>query len=194
MFVVNDLTDAEGTDELSAMEQLQFSDVSLSLVNLAHARAPEYGQDKGFLFDGVYYLLANQALGATLTLDNALDSYLNTGGAQHLSPNSWFDAAYYAARWPDLAALQLPDATLFVHYNLFGVWEGRSAGPKFDRFDGNRYLAENPDVAGYVDANLPAFLGSRSNGAIAHFIIYGAEELRVAHDTNGAVVDMGYVV
>lgn len=194
LFVVNDLTDAEGTDELSAMEQLQFSDVSLPLVNLARARAPEYGQDKGFLFDGVYYLLANQALGATLTLDNALDSYLNTGGAQHLSPNSWFDAAYYAARWPDLAALQLPDATLFVHYNLFGVWEGRSAGPKFDRFDGNRYLAENPDVAGYVDANLPAFLGSRSNGAIAHFIIYGAEELRVAHDTNGAVVDMGYVV
>ena len=49
-------------------------------------------------------------------------------------------------------------------------------------------------VRGYVDANLPAFLGSRSNGAIAHFIIYGAEELRVAHDTNGAVVDMGYVV
>ena len=194
LFVVNDLTDAEGTDELSSIEQLRFSDISLPLVNLPRTRGPEYGKDKGFLFDGVYYLLANQNLAGTTTLETALDSYLNTGAAQHRAPNSWFDAAYYSARWPDLTALQLDDATLFLHYNLFGVWEGRSAGPKFDRFDGNRYLAENPDVAGYVDANLPAFLGSRSNGAIAHFIIYGAEELRVAHDTNGAVVDMGYVV
>ncbi len=194
LFVVDDLTDAEGTDWLSSVERLQFGDVSLPLVNLPRARAPEYGQDKGFLFDGVYYLLANQALGATLTLETALDNYMNIGGSQHLAPNSWFDAAYYAARWPDLAALQLPDATLFLHYNLFGVWEGRSAGPKFDRFDGNRYLTENTDVAEYVDANLPAFLGSRSNGAIAHFLIYGAPESRVAYDTDGALVDMGYVL
>jgi len=47
-------------------------------------------------------------------------------------------------------------------------------------------LAENPDVAAYVDGNLEAFLGSRSNGAIAHYMIYGADEGRVAFDLNGA--------
>ena len=74
------------------------------------------------------------------------------------------------------------------------MWEGRSVGPRFDHFDGNRYLADNPDVAAYVDANLAGFLGSRTNGAIAHFIIYGANEQRVAYDTTGVLVDMGYVV
>ena len=49
-------------------------------------------------------------------------------------------------------------------------------------------------VAAYVDANLAGFLGSRTNGAIAHFIIYGANEQRVAYDTTGVLVDMGYVV
>ncbi len=74
------------------------------------------------------------------------------------------------------------------------MWEGRSAGPAFDHFDGNRYLTDWPDVAAYVDANLPAFLGSRTNGAIAHFIIYGANEQRTAYDTGGALIDMGYIV
>jgi hypothetical protein len=93
-----------------------------------------------------------------------------------------------AARWPDLGALGLDDATLFRHYNRFGVWEGRSPGPAFDRFDGERYLRENPDVAAYVDAHLPDFLGSRRNGAIAHFLLYGAPEGRLAYDEAGAPV------
>ncbi len=194
VFVMQDRTANEDTDELSSIETVQFSDVTLPLVNLPRTSAPEYGKDRGFLFDGVYYLLANQDIAASLPLEGALDHYLNTGAAQQRLPNAWFDADYYAARWPDLTPLQLPDATLFLHYNLFGVWEGRSAGPKFDRFDGNRYLTDNPDVAAYVDGNLGAFLGSRSNGAIAHFIIYGADEQRAAYDTNGALVDMGYVL
>jgi len=45
-----------------------------------------------------------------------------------------------------------------------------------------------------VDAYVDDFLGSRTNGAIAHFIIYGANEQRVAYDTAGVPVDMGYVV
>lgn len=123
-----------------------------------------------------------------------LQHYTNSGAAQGKLPNSWFDANYYKSRWSDLTPLNLDNSTLFQHYNLFGVWEGRSAGPKFDRFDGSRYLSENPDVAAYVDGNLPAFLGSRSNGAIAHFIIYGSSEQRVAYDASGVMIDMGYVV
>ncbi len=49
--------------------------------------------------------------------------YPNSEGAR-------FDADHYRNRWDDLRALALDDATLFLHYNLYGVWEGRSAGPR----------------------------------------------------------------
>ncbi len=44
---------------------------------------------------------------------------------------------------------------------------------------------ENPDVAAYVDAYVADFLAGRTNGAIAHFVIDGANEQRIAHDTGG---------
>ncbi len=185
---------SDGSDTLSAFEFLQFADQTIGLVPLPTDHPPDYGKDVGFLFDEVYYLLANPDLAGTVTPQDALAHYLGGGAAQGRDPNSWFDPAYYANRWQDLQALNLDDATLFVHYNLFGVWEGRSAGPKFDQFDGNRYLSDWPDVALYVDANVDDFLGSRSNGAIAHFIIYGADEQRLAYETTGALVDMGYVL
>ena len=193
-FVVDYKSGVDGHDTLSSMDRLQFSDKTFELVNLPRTAAPDYGKDPGFLFDGVYYLLSNPDKVPTVTLQTALADYFASGAAQHLDPNSWFDASYYSSKWADLAPLHLDDATLFMHYNLYGVWEGRSAGPKFDHFDGNRYLTDWPDVAAYVDANLPAFLGSRTNGAIAHFIIYGANEQRTAYDTEGALIDMGYVV
>jgi hypothetical protein len=83
---------------------------------------------------------------------------------------------------------------LFQHYNLYGVWEGRSAGNLFDKFDGTRYLKENPDVAGYVDAYVKDFLGSRTNGAIAHYIIYGANESRSAYDSTGKVIEQTIII
>lgn len=193
-FRVTDTTGAEGADLLLRFERLRFSDKEFDLVDVPRHRPPEYGQSPGFLFDGVYYLLANPGKAPAVSLATAFDDYLATGAAQHLKPNSWFDAAYYAAEWADLAPLAGDDATLFLHYNLYGVWEGRSAGPKFDAFDGNRYLADWPDVAAYVDANLDAFLGSRSNGAIAHYVIYGAAEQRTAFDADGAPIDLGYIV
>ena len=33
---------------------------------------------------------------------------------------------------------------------------------------------------------------SRGNGAIAHYILYGAHESRVAHDAGGQVIQLGY--
>jgi len=140
----------------------------------------------------VYYLLANPGKVPAITVDTALEDWFSVGAAKFLPPNAWFDAWYYTNKWPDLTPLYLDDATLFRHYNLFGVWEGRSAGPAFEHFDGGRYLSENPDVAAYVDAHLAGFLGSRTNGAIAHFIIFGSNEQRLAYDTDGAMIDMGY--
>lgn len=119
---------------------------------------------------------------------------IDQGARLGAAPTAWFEPAYYSARWADLAPLNLDNATLFAHFNLFGVWEGRSPGSAFDGFDGSRYLRDYPDVAAYVNGNLADFLGSQTNGAIAHFILFGANEQRLAYDTNGGTVDVGYIV
>jgi len=193
-YTVTDKSGAEGRDELVSIESLRFADKSFGLVNPPGPTPPVYATHKGFLFDAVYYLLDNPELVPTENVDTALAHYLAIGAAQGKAPNSWFDPTWYENRWPDLTPYQFDDATLFMHYNLHGVWEGRSAGPKFDNFDGSRYLADNPDVAAYVDAHLADFLGSRSNGAIAHYVIYGQHELRPAFNLVGQPIDLGYTV
>ena len=45
-----------------------------------------------------------------------------------------------------------------------------------------------------MDSHLPDFLGSRSNGAIAHFVIYGQTELRPAFELVGLPIDLGYLI
>ncbi len=155
--------------------------------------APQLGRDAAFLFDPVFYLWANPDVAAAYPLDQAQEHYFGDGAAQGRAPNAWFDASWYENRWPDLTPLGLDDATLFRHFNLFGVWEGRAPGPLFQRFDGARYLSDNPDVAGYVDAYVADFLGSRTNGAIAHYIIYGAAEQRLAFETTGAAISLDYL-
>ena len=181
-------------DSLSSIEKLQFTDKTFDLNNPPFDSTPTYGKTPSFLFDAAYYLLKNQDLVPTVNISNAFDHYIKNGAAAGNSPNTWFDPAYYANRWSDLKPLNLDAATLFMHYNLYGVWEGRSAGPTFDRYDGNRYLKENPDVAAYVDANVKDFLGSRVNGAIAHYIIYGANESRTGYDSNGQAIDQVILV
>jgi hypothetical protein len=191
---VADKSGAEGTDTLVSVEKLQFGDKSFDLVNPPRPATPAYNSNSGFLFDAVFYLLDNPELVPTQNVNTAVAHYFAAGAAQGRAPSSWFDATWYENRWPDLTPYGFDDATLFRHYNLYGVWEGRSAGPEFDRFDGNRYLADNPDVAVYVDGHLPDFLGSRSNGAIAHYVIYGQHEMRPAFDLVGQPIDLGYLV
>jgi hypothetical protein len=191
---VSDKTGIEGSDTLVSIERLQFADKAFDLVNPPRTSVPAYNTNNGFLFDAVFYLLDNPELVPAENVTTALAHYFASGAAQGKSPSSWFDATWYENRWPDLTPHRFDDATLFMHYNLYGVWEGRSAGPAFDQFDGNRYLADSPDVAAYVDAHLPDFLGSRSNGAIAHYVIYGQHELRPAFDLVGQPIDLGYTI
>jgi hypothetical protein len=190
------LTDRRNSsaDSLSSIEKLQFTDKTFDLNNPPFSSTPTYGKTPSFLFDSAYYLLKNPDLIPTVSITNAFDHYVKTGAAAGKAPNTWFDPVYYANKWPDLKPLNLDAATLFMHYNLYGVWEGRSAGPIFDKYDGNRYLKDNPDVAAYVDANVKDFLGSRVNGAIAHYIIYGANESRTGYDSNGQAIDQVILV
>lgn len=173
---------------------MRFADAELPLQYQRQALAPGPGKDASFLFDPIFYLLSNTAAVPTLTVAAALSSYQEAGAAQGRAPTAWFDPTYYSNRWADLSPLLLDNATLFAHFNLFGVWEGRSPGPRFDAFDGARYLRDYPDVAGYVNGNLADFLGSQTNGAIAHYLLFGANEQRVAYDSHGAFVDVGYIV
>lgn len=190
------LTDRRNSsvDSLSSIEKLQFTDKTFDLNNPSFTSTPTYGKTPSFLFDSAYYLLKNPDLIPIVSISNAFDHYVKTGAAIGKAPNTWFDPVYYSNKWSDLKPLNLDAATLFMHYNLYGVWEGRSAGPTFDKYDGNRYLRENPDVAAYVDANVKDFLGSRVNGAIAHYIIYGANESRTGYDSNGQAIDQVILV
>ncbi|UCE31051.1 MAG: hypothetical protein JSW68_13585 [Burkholderiales bacterium] len=194
VFVVTDDVGSDGTDTLEAIEAIEFADASFELQNLPRAGIPGYGQLADFLFDAVFYLLANPELVPAHSLASAWDHYRGVGAVQGLAPTSWFDPDYYENRWDDLRTAGFDHYTLFVHFNLYGVWEGRAPGPMFDRFDGDRYLAENADVAEYVDASIADFLGSRTNGAIAHYVIHGADESRQAYDLSGGPIDLGYVV
>ena len=191
---VTDKSAATVADTLLGIEQLRFANLNFELVRPALAATPTYAKTQDFLFDPVFYLLDNPDLVPSVALASAAQHYLGGGAAQGHKPNSWFDPTYYENRWADLRPLNLDDATLFKHYNLYGVWEGRSAGPALDRFNGTRYLSDNPDVAGYVDAHVADFLGSRSNGAIAHYMIYGANEGRGAVDLAGAPITLDYTV
>ena len=187
-------SNGDGIDSLKSVEKLQFTDKTFELNNHPFTSTPTYGKTPSFLFDSAYYLLKNPDLIPTVSITNAFDHYVKTGAAAGKAPNKWFDPTYYANKWSDLKPLNLDAATLFMHYNLYGVWEGRSAGPTFDQYDGSRYLRENPDVAAYVDANVKDFLGSRVNGAIAHYIIYGANESRTGYDSNGQAIDQVILV
>ena len=187
-WTVRDAAGSGDVETLSNVEVLAFTDRSFVIAAPGRTTAPAYNTDAAFLFDAVWYQLDNADAVPAIGVDAALQHYFTVGAAQGRAPNAWFDAAYYGQRWADLAALDLDAATLFRHYNLYGVWEGRSAGPVLDTFDGARYLRDNPDVAAYVDAHLGDFLGSRSNGAIAHYVIYGAGEGRAAYDAAGAAI------
>ncbi|MCL4745667.1 MAG: hypothetical protein KJZ83_09640, partial [Burkholderiaceae bacterium] len=177
-----------------SVERVIFEGTSYALTNPPQAGLPGLGASRDFLFDSVYYMFSNPDLVPTVDFSQASQHYLSTGAFEGRDPNSWFDPAYYANKWADLRSGQFDNAVLFMHYNLYGVWEGRSAAAAFDRFSGDRYLSENPDVGVFVDANLAMFLGSRTNGAIAHFMIYGAAEQRVAYDLAGQQIDLGYLI
>ncbi len=116
-----------------------------------------------------------------------LQHYVENGAAKGYAPNARFDAAFYKAQYADLAPFS--GADLLAHYALFGAYEGRAPTAILKDFNGPRYLTDNPDVAAYVRANLADFLGSETNGAIAHYVLFGAAEQRQGFTTAGLSVE-----
>lgn len=146
-------------------------------------------------FDDAYYAANNEAaLNAYYAQPgnagkSLLQHYVDAGAALNLQPSPYFDPKFYAQRWPDLNT-GFDNTDLFAHWVKFGMAEGRAAVLGLNNFNGARYLAENPDVAAYVNAHLPDFLGSVSNGALAHYVKFGASEQRVAFDLSGGTIQL----
>lgn len=92
-----------------------------------------------------------------------------------------FDAAYYAAQNPDVvAAIGNNPAALELHYNTFGIREGRRANSSMtnkgsdivglDEFDAAYYAEQNPDVA--------AIYGTDVLSLYTHYLNFGVAEGR----------------
>ncbi len=84
-----------------------------------------------------------------------------------------FDAEYYANTYPDVVEVCGTDTdTLFAHYLMYGINEGRNACKSFNL---NAYKEYNPDlVAAYGDdpENVSAYF--------THYLTFGKDEGRIA--------------
>jgi len=91
----------------------------------------------------------------------------------------WFDAEYYATRYPDVAAVYGGanaatyggfDAAMWFHYKNYGVNESRVPAASANWFDAAYYAATYPDVA--------AVYGTDAEKLFQHYILLGRSELR----------------
>ncbi len=125
----------------------------------------------GFFYGGKYLVNYSGTL-------SPLEHFVQIGADRGFAPNAQFDPVYYKAAYADLASANLNAADLLFHFLQFGLDEGRAPNATLAGFNGTAYLAANPDVATFVDANLAQFGGSASNGALAHFVKFGQFEGR----------------
>lgn len=166
----------DSVDELTSIEVLRFADKSLNLIEPTRNASPAYGADNAFLFDPTYYLLANWDLVPTLTMATALAHFFASGGAVGAPAGQLVQCPVLRPSLPGPGRLRHRAGTAVRPLQPVRSLEGRAANVALQSFDGTRYLADNPDVAEYVQADLPDFRGSTANGAIAHFVIYGEHE------------------
>ena len=108
-------------------------------------------------------------------------------GPKQLEDGTFFDAAYYAATYPDVAAvLGTEETALYNHYVSYGKAEGRFpnaaatpsvAGPKQmadgGLFDAAYYAATYPDVV--------AAFGTDEAMLYNHYVLYGKAEGRLPY-------------
>ncbi len=113
-----------------------------------------------------------------------IEHFVQIGAARGYKPNATFDPVYYADKFADLKNTDFNAADLLYHFMQYGLDEGRIPSEALATFDGTAYLAANPDVAADVNANLAQFGGSVTNGALAHYVKFGAAEGRTAPGTS----------
>lgn len=133
-------------------------------------------------FDSFFY--GQQYMGDYQGTLSPIEHFVQIGAARGYKPNATFDPVYYANKFADLKGKGFDSADLLYHFMQYGLDEGRTPNAALATFDGTAYLAANPDVAAYVNANLAQFGGSATNGALAHYVKFGAAEGRTAPGTS----------
>lgn len=123
-------------------------------------------------FDAFYY--AGQYMSSYSGTLSPIEHFVTIGAARGYQPNQNFNPSFYQAQYADLAGLDAAD--LLYHYVTFGLNEGRAGNATLAANDWSAYLAAYPAVAAYVTANLTSFGGSATNGAIAHYVKFGAQQ------------------
>lgn len=142
---------------------------------------PDTKKGNFIAFDGLFYgstYLQNYS--GTLS---PLEHFVQLGADRGFAPNAQFNPLYYKGAYADLRNTDFNSADLLIHFLTFGLDEGRAPNASLANFNGSQYLANNPDVAAFVNANLAQFGGSASNGALAHFVKFGQAEGRSDVDT-----------
>ena len=143
-------------------------------------------------FDAAYY--QSHSMGSYTGTLSPLEHFVQIGAALGNQPNAIFNPTFYEAQYVDLQGKGLDAADLLYHFLRFGLDEGRAANPTLAAFNGEAYLLANPDVLAYVNANLAEFGGSLTNGAIAHYVKFGANEGRAPVYNSSGVFTLTEVV
>lgn len=143
------------------------ADLTAALSELPASLTGTYRAFDAFFYAGQY--MANYS--GTLT---PIEHFVQIGAARGYMPNADFDPAFYQSQYADLRGLDAAD--LLFHYVRFGLNEGRAGNATLAAYNWADYLAAYPDVNTYVTANLSSFGGSATNGAIAHFVKFGAQQ------------------
>lgn len=133
-------------------------------------------------FDSFFY--GQQYMGDYQGTLSPIEHFVQIGAARGYKPDATFDPTYYKNAFADLKNTDFNAADLLYHFMQYGLDEGRVPNAALASFDGKAYLAANPDVATYVNANLGQFGGSATNGALAHYVKFGAVEGRAAPGTS----------
>ena len=135
-----------------------------------------------FAFDSFFY--GQQYMADYQGTLSPIEHFVQIGAARGYKPNATFDPTYYKNAFADLKNTDFNAADLLYHFMKFGLDEGRTPNAALASFDGKAYLAANADVATFVNANLAQFNGSVTNGALAHYVKFGAAEGRTAPGTS----------
>lgn len=133
-------------------------------------------------FDSFFY--GQEYMGAYAGTLSPIEHFVQIGADRGYKPNATFDPVYYKNASADLKNTDFNAADLLYHFVRYGLDEGRTPNEALAMFSGTAYLTANPDVAAYVNANLAQFGGSATNGALAHYVKFGAAEGRAAPGTS----------
>ncbi|MBX7228926.1 MAG: hypothetical protein K1X48_04885 [Burkholderiaceae bacterium] len=144
------------------------------------ALVDKYAQEGSKVFDAEAYKAKYLNDPNDPLFSKPLEHFLTKGAALGYNPLGnfplkFFDADFYGKKYEELGKVGVNDpGDKFGHYLLFGMGEGRQASQDTNNFNSEVYLKMYPGVEAYVKAHLSDFNMSLSNGALAHFVKFGA--------------------